>query len=141
MSLLRAAEPADRALLRGLLADYLLELDGTVAPYPYFDAYWSEPERLPFLIEANSDVAGFCLVRVLDGGWHIAEFSVLPEKRRKGVGRAAVDEIARHARAHGARHLEANVYPHNAGAVAFWQAAGFEIVVRDDEKIVTRLTL
>ena len=141
MNRLRAVEPADRQLLRRLLADYLLELDGSVTPYPYFDAYWSEPDRLPFLIEADREVAGLCLVRVLDGGWHIAEFSVRPEKRREGIGRATVDEIARHARSDGAAHLEANVYPHNAGGLAFWQAVGFEIVSRDDEKIVTRRTL
>jgi hypothetical protein len=49
----RAADPDDREVLRQLLSDYLLEFDGRTEPYPYFDAYWGEPERLPFLIEAD----------------------------------------------------------------------------------------
>jgi ribosomal protein S18 acetylase RimI-like enzyme len=137
---LRPALSEDRELLRRLLGDYLYELDGTTQPYRYFDAYWTEPERLPFLIETDGKVAGLCLIRLLDRCWHIAEFSVLPEKRRGGVGRAVVEELARRAKADGAAHLEANVYTHNQGGLAFWQAAGFE-VVREDDKIVTRRAL
>lgn len=127
--------------MRRLVADYLEELDGTTEPYRYLDAYWGEPERLPFLIESDGEVAGLCLIRLFDHGWHIAEFSVLPDKRRRGVGRAAVEELARHARTESVRHLEANVYPHNRGALAFWRATGFEVVREDDDKIVTRRAL
>ncbi|MDX6479809.1 MAG: hypothetical protein QOG85_319 [Gaiellaceae bacterium] len=137
---LRRAELDDRELLRNLLADYLFEFDGQTEPYEYFDAYWTEPERLPFLIEGDGEVAGFCLVRILDGGWHIAEFSVVPKMRREGIGRTTVDELAQLARAEGAAHLEAEVYPHNKGGFAFWRAVDFEIVGAD-EKIVTRRPL
>ncbi len=137
---LRAAESADRELLRQLLADYLYEFDGRTAPYSYFDAYWQEPERLPFLIEADGEVAGFCLIRILGDCWHIAEFSVVPERRRDGVGRSTVDEVAENARAAGATTLEAKVHPDNEGALPFWLAAGFEIV-SGPEPIVTRRTL
>ena len=140
MARLRTAEPGDRELLRQLLAHYLYEFDGTTTPYPYFDAYWKEPGRLPFLIEADGEVTGFCLVRVLEGGWHIAEFSVLAEQRRGGVGRAAVEDLARRARAAGASHLEAKVHPDNAGALPFWLAVGFEIV-SEPAPIVTRREL
>jgi ribosomal protein S18 acetylase RimI-like enzyme len=137
---LRSAEPDDRELLRQLVADYLFEFDGRTAPYSYFDAYWTEPERLPFLIEVDGVVAGFCLIRVLDGGWHIAEFSVLPEKRRDGVGRAAVDEIVERARDAGAGYLEAKVLASNRRGLDFWLAVGFEIV-SEPEPIVTRRSL
>ncbi len=140
MASLRAAEPADRELLRRLLADYLLEFDGRTEPYRYFDAYWTEPERLPFLIETEGEVAGLCLIRVLDGGWSIAEFSVLPERRRDGIGRSIVEELAAKASAAGATHLEAKVHPDNGSALAFWLAAGF-VVVDEPEPIVTRREL
>ncbi len=79
---LRDAELSDRGLLRQLLADYLFEFDGTIEPYPYFDAYWEEPGRLPLLIEANGDTVGLCLIRRRGVEWSIAEFSVLPDRRR-----------------------------------------------------------
>jgi hypothetical protein len=44
---LREARLDDRGLLRRLVADYLLEFDGRTEPYPDFDAFWAEPERLP----------------------------------------------------------------------------------------------
>ena len=125
---LREASLDDRELLGRLLADYLLEFDGTTEPYKYFDAYWSEPERLPFLVEADGEVVGLCLVRVVGDAWHIAEFSVLPEKRRSGLGRAAVENLAERARAAKASRLEAVVHPDNLQAFPFWLAAGFRIV-------------
>jgi ribosomal protein S18 acetylase RimI-like enzyme len=127
MTHLRPAAAADRELLRRLLADYLYEFDGSTAPYPHFDAYWAEPERLPFLIADDDALAGFCLIRVLDRGWQVAEFSVLPEQRRGGIGRDAVEELAARARASGASHLEAKVHPDNREALPFWLAVGFTV--------------
>ena len=140
MARLRAAEADDRELLSQLLADYLVEFDDSAEPYRYFDAYWTEPERLPFLIETDGNVVGLCLIRVLGGGWHIGEFSVLPTKRRAGIGRTAVEDLAEHARAARATHLEAAVHPEKEEALAFWLAAGFEIVSQS-ERIVTRRAL
>ncbi|HEY2353273.1 MAG TPA: GNAT family N-acetyltransferase [Gaiellaceae bacterium] len=140
MTFLRAAEFADRELLRQLIADYLHEFDGRTEPYSYFDAYWEEPERLPFLIECDGDVAGFCLIRILNDCWHVAEFSILPAQRRAGIGRSTVNELAEKARAAGATELEAKVHPINRGALPFWLAAGFEIV-SEPEPIVTRRKL
>lgn len=121
----RDAQRGDRDRLQRLLADYLFEFDGRTEPYPYLDAYWEEPERLPLLIEDDRDVIGLCLVRRRDGGWGIAEFSVVPERRRGGVGRAAVEAVASRARSEGATYLEAKVHPDNREALPFWLAAGF----------------
>jgi predicted acetyltransferase len=124
---LRPAELDDRDLLRQLLYDYLREFDGRTEPYPYLEAYWQEPERLPFLIDVDGDVAGLCLVRVRDGGWSIAEFYVVPAHRRAGIGRAAVETLADRARSAGAAHLEAKVHPGNLEALPFWLAAEFAV--------------
>src|SRR5581483_3748253 len=91
---LRAAQADDRERLAQLLAAYLFEFDGRTDPYPQLDAYWREPERLPFLIEIDDEVAGLCLIRRRAGGWSIAEFWVMPDRRRDGVGRAVVEELA-----------------------------------------------
>src|SRR5579883_1018593 len=125
---LREAGLDDREQLRRLLADYLFEFDGRTGPYPDFDAYWAEPECLPFLVESDDKPVGFCLIRVRDNGWSIAEFSILPERRRAGVGRAAVNAIAERARAAGATHLEAKVHPDNREVLPFWLAVGFHEV-------------
>lgn len=108
--------------------EYMFEFDGRTEPYPHFEAYWSEPERLPMLLETDGEVAGFCLIRVRGGDWSIAEFSVVPEKRRGGIGRSAVEALAERARAAGAQHLEAKVYPEKREALAFWLALGFRVV-------------
>jgi ribosomal protein S18 acetylase RimI-like enzyme len=137
---LREAGLEDREELRRLLGDYLFEFDGRTEPYPYFDAYWQEPERVPYLVEANGHVAGLCLIRRRDDGWDIAEFTVVPEHRRSGVGRAAVEALAELARARGALHLVAKVHPDNRDALAFWLAAGFR-EIEAPGPIVTRREL
>ena len=136
----RPADPGDRELLRQLLFDYLLEFDGRTEPYPYFDAYWSEPERLPFLIDVDGEVAGLCLVRVRDDGWSIAEFYVTRDRRRGGVGRAAVEAVAALASRGDAAYLEAKVHPDNQGALPFWLSVGFEVVASPGV-VVTRRRL
>ncbi len=125
---LREAKVEDRGELGLLLADYLFEFDGRTERYPYLDAYWEEPERLPFLIETDGEIVGLCLIRRRGEGWSIAEFSVIPSRRRSGVGAAAVEELAVRARSEGATYLEAKVHPDNHGALPFWLAAGFSEV-------------
>lgn len=137
---LREAGPDDRELIARLLADYLFEFDGRTEPYPYLDAYWSEPERLPFLVELDGEAVGLCLIRVREGGWDFAEFSIVPEQRRNGVGRAAVEAVAARARAAAAGHLEAKVHPDNLEALPFWLALGFREVSQDGP-VVTRREL
>jgi predicted acetyltransferase len=125
---LRDAELGDRDRLEGLLREYLFEFDGRTEPYPYLVAYWEEPDRLPFLIELDGEVVGLCLVRRRERGWGIAEFSVLPDRRRGGVGRRAVEALATRARSEGAEYLEAKVHPDNREALPFWLALGFSEV-------------
>jgi ribosomal protein S18 acetylase RimI-like enzyme len=123
---LRQATNDDRAELERLVAEYLFEFDGRSEPYPYLDAYWTESERLPFLIEAGGETVGVCLIRIRDGGWSIAEFAVVPSHRGTGIGRAAVEALAERARNAGAAHLEAKIHPDNEQAFGFWSAVGFE---------------
>jgi GNAT superfamily N-acetyltransferase len=137
---LREATLEERDELGRMLADYLFEFDGRTGPYPYLDAYWRESERLPFLIETGGGSVGLCLIRVRDGGWEIAEFTVVPGRRRDGIGRAAVEVLARLARDAGATHLLAKVHPDNADALPFWLAAGFREMASDGP-IVTRREL
>ena len=121
------------------LSRYLAELDGlaptrqgsaprTAAEYRYFGTYWREPERLPLFVLAGGELAGFVLVRAIAGDWNIAEFSIRPELRRKGLGRAAVAALADLARQSESDYLTAEVQSWNSSAGLFWSACGFERV-------------
>ena len=54
--------------------------------YRYLDAYWSEPDRFPYLVRADGELAGLALVSRLGPVLHISEFLILPKFRRAGVG-------------------------------------------------------
>ena len=139
---LRDVSPQNRDRLAELLADYLFEFDGRTEPYPYLNAYWEEPERLPLLIQAGNEAVGLCLIRRRDHCWSIAEFSVVPDRRRSGVGAAAVEEVALRAASEGAAYLEAKVHPDNHGGLAFWLAMGFaEVKPPESGVTVTRRPL
>ncbi len=100
----------DRPILRNLMELYLYdfsEFDGAeIGPfglyeYPYLDHYWTEPNRFPFLIRVDGQLAGFVLVtrynyfteeyNAPDGSspWVIAEFFVMRKYRQQGVGEEA----------------------------------------------------
>ena len=109
--------------------------------YRWFDHYWRDEHRLPFFIEANGSVVGFCLIRVMDGGWNVAEFGVRPERRREGLGRAAVAAIASAAQNAEADHLRADAHDWNERALRFWTSCGFVPEAATGGIISTRLTL
>jgi len=69
--------------------------------YKGLSRYWSETDRLPFLLKANGRLAGVVLVKRERGVlgtetvWDVAEFFVLRMFRGQGVGKAAAHEIWR----------------------------------------------
>ncbi len=101
---LRQVTKTDKPRFGDLLQQYLGEDGGRVfaAPknpdssysYPYFNLYWQEPTRFPFYIIDGNIVAGFVMIRQLSGDlYSIAEFYILPDKRRSGIGRAAMNKV------------------------------------------------
>lgn len=152
MALVVAGE-ALRPELRALLSDYLgvmlltlglpvtRDSDGYVA-YRYFDAYWVEPERTPFVIVDGGEVVGLCFLRDNGGQWKIAEFYVAPGHRRRGVAAAAVAELVAYCRAHGThRELVATTLRGNDGALAFWRRQGFRTVHEAADHLVNVLEI
>jgi len=107
--------------LRELSAFIVAESSGS-DNFPYFDAYWSEPSRKPYLLYKNGDTAGFALInRWSPSGhgtdWSMAEFFVRPYYRRKGIGGAAFREIMRC----NPGVWEIPILAANKPALAFWQ--------------------
>jgi predicted acetyltransferase len=123
----RPAAVADKPIVHRLLQLYMhdfSELTGAdVGPhgefdYPYFDHYWTEPARHPFLFEVDGALAGLAFVR--SGAPHdMAEFFVLRKHRRRDVGRQAAALVLRRFPGEWqVRQISAN-----PRATAFWRAA------------------
>ncbi len=94
--------------------------------YPYFDLYWEEEKRTPFLILYDHEPIGFCLLQDIGISYQIDEFYIRPLHRRRGFGKLAVEHVKEHCRKLG-RHktIVANVYVNNRQAIEFWRSAGF----------------
>jgi predicted acetyltransferase len=121
------ATPADRDVLRHLLELYIYDFSEFIAAdvdeqglfgYGHLDAYWSEPDRHPFLIRADGRLAGFALVR--SGNPHdMAEFFVMRRYRGHGVGLTA----ARSLFAGFPGEWQVRQMSSNPAATAFWRNA------------------
>ena len=91
--------------------------------YPFLAHYWREPDRHPFIIRKNGDLAGFALARVdLDpsngiSSMTVAEFFVLRGHRRSNVG----GEAARLLWDQFPGNWYLSVYRTNAAGCAFWK--------------------
>jgi predicted acetyltransferase len=93
--------------------------------YKFLPLYWSDPDRYPFLVKSDGQLAGLVLVKrgpaVFDGHvvWDMAEFFVLRGHRRRGIGTLIAHEIWR--RFLGA--WEVRVMQSNVAANYFWARA------------------
>jgi len=93
--------------------------------YTCLPLYWSEPDRRPFLVRVDGNLAGFALVK---GGsevsgnaavWDMAEFFVIRGYRRRGIGTQIAHEVWR--RLPGT--WEVRVMQSNMSAYHFWARA------------------
>ena len=132
----------EREAFLALLADYLAELDAYELPWDpappaeaYRDAFEDDLDdhRLDWIL-TGGERAGLLVSRVtLD--WPeedrevalVEECYVLPAYRRRGVGRAAVEQWLAEQRRRGVQLVEASVLARNAPARAFWEQLGFEL--------------
>ena len=93
--------------------------------YKPLPLYWSQPNRHPFRIRAEGELAGLALVKkgseITDNPtiWDMAEFFILRGCRRTGIGTLAAQEVWR--RFPG--FWEVRVMQSNLSANSFWQKA------------------
>lgn len=98
--------------------------DGRFAPYPYWDLYWSEPDRIPLLLRSEGRLVGFALlnrhaVTGLPLDRNMGEFFIARKYRRGGYGLAAAHAIF----TRWPGMWEAAVTRRNPAALAFWRKA------------------
>ncbi|MDO1584573.1 GNAT family N-acetyltransferase [Rhizobium oryzicola] len=119
---------SEKAELRKLLADHLATMNAyaDVGPdYRFFDLYWTETQtRWPFWICRDGAIAGFALINTwspsgLGTDYSMAEFYIVPEARRQGLGAQALLALTQQ---HPGR-WEFGVLEKNAPALAFWPKA------------------
>jgi predicted acetyltransferase len=123
---IRIAEIGAKPVLRAQMRNYLDELSGPGTDdeaFRHFEAYWTDPDRWPYAIEARGDIVGFALVNRWSPSrrgtdFSIAEFSIEPRARRRGYGLSAACQILQ--KHHG--HWEIAFFKRNAKAEAFWTA-------------------
>ena len=87
--------------------------------YEPLPLYWSEPNRHPFLVRMDGNLAGFVLVKSNGAVWDMAEFFVVRGYRRQGIGTAIAHDIWK--RFPG--QWEVRVMQSNHSAYLFWERA------------------
>ena len=87
---------------------------------PYYDLYWVEPTRHPYFIHDEGALVGLALAREYDHlCYEVAEFFVLLEHRRQGIGTAAALALFQHFK--GSWRVAQDV--RNTQAQTFWRKA------------------
>ena len=119
----------------------LSESDATAAHWT--EQQWSEvftrpvPRRLAWVAEDVAEdviegrvagIAGFLVA--MDNGpeWELENVAVLPQLRRRGVGRALVSHLVEQARQAGAEQILLEVRASNQGAIPLYQGSGFRLL-------------
>jgi len=85
---------SDRDVLREMLYEYEKEIVGEKAEeYKYLDAYFEKPNRFPYFIKVDGEIAGFVLINkhllILEDGTNLSEFYVKKEFRKNRIGMEA----------------------------------------------------
>ncbi|WP_375473986.1 GNAT family N-acetyltransferase [uncultured Nostoc sp.] len=90
--------------------------------YRYLDYYWTEPERHPFLVKVDDQLAGFVLINQYtylyrdNDARSIAEFFILRRYRSQGIG----EQVATHIFDQFPGSWEVRQTAFNLGGQAFW---------------------
>lgn len=91
--------------------------------YECFDLtiYWQDPNRHPFLIKVDQEIAGFALINKIgstpDVDWNMGEFFVAAKFQGKGIGCEIAEQIFNQFPG----IWEVMQMPENQGAIDFWE--------------------
>jgi [ribosomal protein S18]-alanine N-acetyltransferase len=89
---------------------------------------WSHPLVAVERGAAGERVVGYLVWWLVHDEVHVLNVGTAPEARRRGVGRALMEEAARRGRLKGARLATLEVRRSNAAALALYRALGYQQV-------------
>ena len=90
--------------------------------------YFAEARRaVNVLAESDGELVGFCIAEVEadEEAGYVVTLDVAPAWRRKGLARQLMTEVEMKARAAGAKSMALHVFKGNAGAMRFYEEAGY----------------
>ena len=131
---LHEVKKSEKHIIQNLAAFYIYDmsrycgqLPGWKTPedgqFSCFDLskYWEKPNRYPFFIRVNKELAGFALIHKIgttdDIDWTIGEFFVVAKFQMKGIGRLVAHKLL--TQFHG--KWEVMQIPENVAAIRFWE--------------------
>ncbi len=137
---IRPAEPGDATALVELAAEvgseagaWLLTTDqgrSAVAEKRYLRVVRRHPDAAVFVVEVEGAIVGrLSLGRdVHPASRHVADLGLMiaSSHRRRGIGRALLEQAVVWARASGVTKLELHVFPWNEPAIRLYESFGFE---------------
>ncbi len=138
--LIRAAKPEDAATLAALAAavgrepeGWLLNTDGwrsTAEERRYLRALRRHPDAAVFVAELDGVIVGRLSIArdPHQASRHVADLGLMVADgyRRRGIGRALLEQAVAWARAAGVIKLELHVFPWNEPAIQLYERFGFE---------------
>lgn len=124
MTTVRTAGPADAGAVAALEAA-CLGADAWSAALVAEGVAGAVPTVTYLVAEHDHTLVGHAVVSVAGDIAELQRIAVAPERRRGGVAGALLEEVVRIARSGGADRLLLEVRTDNAGALAFYAAAGF----------------
>lgn len=112
----------------------------------YVYAIWQDPEQDIVVADKDGELCGFAILHhiykpenpfmYVRDFLDIDEFCVDKNHRREGIATALVDFIKQYAKEKGYHRIELNMWEFNEGALAFYEAAGFETFRRYMEMFI-----
>jgi GNAT superfamily N-acetyltransferase len=88
-------------------------------------ASWLAGEYQAVLFEDAGDLVGYALFRPEPEHVYLRQFFVASERRRRGIGRAAIQWLREHAWGKD-RRVRLDVLIGNSDGISFWRAVGFK---------------
>lgn len=108
------------------LKQFLENPTGEIASEVYFNYYWTESDRFPFVAFIDDELIGFCLLRGEEKYYRIAEFYIKPKFRCLGYGKKLLNFTIEFCKKQGIHSsIIANSLVKNLGANNFWITNGF----------------
>ncbi len=92
-----------------------------------FSGLMRRPSATLIVAELDEAVAGYAVLWFAADEGELGNLAILPELRRRGLGRRLLDRAIEEATGRGARRLFLEVRESNGGARRLYEAAGFQL--------------